>query len=521
MNKYHDTVQSLLDQTRTSFVKHNVVQDRYASLLKYYPGIVADILFTNSLVNSKILLKPAVYSLTGAKLNAAYYSNISAISYASESYFPLGSFIHEECHKLMDHIFENGTNPYFKNDATAKLDLKKAIKKILLNIASLYEIPDLENLANLSTWDLGKKLSKFQSSKVDFNTSNTLNKIFAIYNGYGDTKEDKEFIVKIADITADGQYNKIIQQIFVPLEKYWQKHIVPHMFNYQIKHTNTEFCSPLPQLLPEFAFYQQCNLATRKVLPESIIQNKQYSLAHTLISEGAKVSADLFVKLMKLSKNSPECYNLAKLSLETKSIVQGNQDFMDMKTMKLYGFINTAIDHNLHELAKILIEQGSTIFPESFEKLVKLSIKNPQLQELTKLLLEKEAVVSFYDDSMELESYSLEYNYIKLALDNGLYELAEALLQKGTTIIDSDILKKIIELGKITPELDNLHKTMLDQELLLDIEENSICDFMQEANHRGMDEIATIISETSNMCCVKASEITNQYKTLQSDDILL
>lgn len=69
---------------------------------------------------------------------------------------------HEFAHKLMNLLFNDGANPYPKDDVEIKIKYHKAIKEVLLNIKELIQNDfgiDIKLKEDETTWDIGKKLA--------------------------------------------------------------------------------------------------------------------------------------------------------------------------------------------------------------------------------------------------------------------------------------------------------------------------------------------------------------------------
>ena len=109
----------------------------------------------------------------------------------------------------------------------------------------------------MTTWEVGQKLVRLENSKADSSLLNYISRIFlSIYVFYKEVEEYAEFIVRLPQIIAGNRYDEDIQAITEPLLKYWNEVIVPKMNEYLSIYDRSEFCAPLPKLLPDFVVHK-------------------------------------------------------------------------------------------------------------------------------------------------------------------------------------------------------------------------------------------------------------------------
>ena len=118
-NTYHHALDSLVSHTNI-FVGKEIIKDAYIKLLHKH-SIISDVLYTTSIKkDSQIQFKYAVDVPVeeGHILYGKYFPGIdtSAIYHCSKSGFSRSIFIHEQCHKFINHIFGNTATPYSNTD---------------------------------------------------------------------------------------------------------------------------------------------------------------------------------------------------------------------------------------------------------------------------------------------------------------------------------------------------------------------------------------------------------------------
>lgn len=149
---------------------------------------------------------------------------------------------HELTHRAMDRIFNNRSNPYFKNNQAMKLAYRKSIKQVLINSICLIS-PKLK-INNCSLNQLVQRYftadSKFMTcqseSRKEFYTWRLHDRLRTIFTVYSISDLDREFITNVSqyinEADKESQYFEIIQ----PLMNFIDMYVIPEMEKYINQH---------------------------------------------------------------------------------------------------------------------------------------------------------------------------------------------------------------------------------------------------------------------------------------------
>ena len=259
----------------------------------------------------------------------------------------------------------------------------------------------------------------------------------------------------LANIADGSRYalTRIINiNIAVAFESHEMAHIImekgakvaPHVFEKMIQLTKD---------IPEF--YDVVKLALEKKLVKSepsgyydyinfAVDNKQLEIVEALINAGFKVHSPTFEKMIRLVKDDSEYLNLNKLALE-KGVVEAESG--------IYNYINHAVDYRQYEIVEALINAGFKVHSPTFEKMIRLVRDDSEYLNLNKLALEKGVV----------EAESGIYNYINHAIDYRQYEIVEALINAGFKVHSPTFEKMIKFAAGMFPKYLKLSKLALEK----------------------------------------------------------
>jgi hypothetical protein len=176
----------------------------------------------------------------------------------------LATLVHEFAHHIMYLLFENMGNPYYNNSSELAGKYHRVIKKTLLSIKHFihqnFNIETSHIKDSDDNWGIGNKLYTMlhyindqeigiedqKSFLTLLKQKYALAKILNIYaGGYNHESEDKEFIVRFAEIIADNLFEAEIIEILEPIAQYWQEFVSPVLLEYQDQDNISNICLPL------------------------------------------------------------------------------------------------------------------------------------------------------------------------------------------------------------------------------------------------------------------------------------
>lgn len=140
-----------------------------------------------------------------------------------------GTIIHEMAHKLMHILYNNGANPYSKNNSEIENIYKETIKQLESKLENIKE-------------HFGRNRTDYYS---EGSFDQAIRSLLSVKEVYPEEDHLLEYIVRYPQSIAEGTYNDPeVKEIMQPLADFWNQYIEPDLQKYIKKHeSNSTYIS--------------------------------------------------------------------------------------------------------------------------------------------------------------------------------------------------------------------------------------------------------------------------------------